>query len=103
MQRLLKDLNTAPPGPARREANPGGRNQSVEPGGDSLGPRRCVQASESDRSGCCFAAFLQLVQLLIQLSHLLLLRLVDQMCINLPDHQSHRFDARIRLVTAVRS
>ena len=103
MQELPNDLNTAPPRPARREENPGGWNQSDEPGDDSLGPRRCVQASESDRPGCCFAAFLQLVQLLIQLSHLLLLRLADQMCTKRPEHQSHRFDARIRLVPAVHS
>ena len=103
MQRLLKDLNTALPGPARREANPGGLNQSDEPGGNSLGPRRCVQASEPDSAGCSFAAFLQLVQLLIQLSHLLMLRLVDRMCINRPEHQSHRFEARTRLVPAVHS
>ena len=98
MQRLLNDLNTALPGSARREAKPGGLNQSDEPGGNSLGPRRCVQGSESDHPGGRFAAFLQLVQLLIQLSNLLLLRLVDQMSINRSEHQSHRSEARIRLV-----
>ena len=41
------------------------------------------------------------LKLLLQLSNLLLLRLVDQMCCNRLEHQRHRIDTRIRLVPAV--
>ena len=41
------------------------------------------------------------LQLPLQLSHLLLLRLVDQMCCNRLEHQNHRVNPRIRLVPAV--
>ena len=46
-------------------------------------------------------ASLKPLQLLLQLSHLLLLRLVDQMRCNRLEHQSHRVNPRIRLVPAV--